>query len=207
MKSSIFVRRISHFPVQFRVKLNDDHAYALHFSSPILPTEVDEGNKMYPLYPYQSTQLAVIFVYGIDYERQTNVWFIPKSTQIVFISVVLFVSLAAIILSFIRRKGELRGDGLITSHIDSMVVFTAGGNLRMHHNWERWFFGIMLIGAFFIVSIFTGDLLSCVYRTASKIGHFEQLAETNAPFYIHPIFTIQADLICGMLRFGHRISS
>lgn len=158
---------------------------------------------MYPLYPYQTKKLAVIFVYGINYARQTNVWLIPESTQSIFISVVLFMSLAAIVLSFIRRKWELRGDGLITSQIDTMIVFTAGGNLRMHHNWERWFFGIMLIGAFFIVSIFTGDLLSCVYRTASKISNFEQLTQINAPIYIHPIFTLQADLICGMLRCVH----
>lgn len=155
----------------------------------------------YPLYPYRSRKLAAIFVYGADFERQMNILSIPGSVQGLAISIVLFIISAAIVLCIIRRKFKLRRDGLISTFIDTMVAFIAGGNLRMQHKYERWFFGILLIAAFFITSIFTGDLLEYVHRILSQeIDTFDQLKNRNQSVYIIPSLSIYAKHICVMLR-------
>lgn len=137
---------------------------------------------MHPLYPYDSAELVTIFVYGDDFSRHMNILLIPESVQILAGLIVLFKISAAIILFIIRRKFQLRGGNFISAFIDTMVAFTAGGNLRLRHKFERWFFGIMLIGAFFITSLFMGDILDCIYRIFDqKVSTFEQLATVNQP--------------------------
>lgn len=50
----------------------------------------------------------------------------------------------------------------------------------MEHRFERLFFGIMMIGGFFIISAFGGDLVDTVVQIRmSKIKTFEDLAKTN----------------------------
>lgn len=139
--------------------------------------------------------------YGTDIERLKNIWSIPKSTQTVFILLVLFMNCAAIVLYIVRRRMKLRGAGVAAAFIDTMVAFTAGGNLRMHHKLERWFFGILLIAAFFIITIFMGDLLDSIYQILHKVDTFDQLSKIESPIYIHPVFGDQSVLICEMLRF------
>lgn len=157
----------------------------LQFNLAESSTKSYKGKIAYPLYPYQSVELAVIFVYGEDIQRQVNIWYMPGSVQGQAISIVTFMSLAAIVLCIIRRKFKLRRDGLLSTFIHTLVVFIGGGNLRMQHRFEKWFFGILLFGAFFITSIFTGDLLDCVYRILNqKISTFEELAGMNSPIYI-----------------------
>lgn len=178
--------------------MKSDNSSALSFGSEILPSK---NENVLRLYPYQTKKIGVIFVYGTDLERQRNIWFIPKSTQFGFIILLIFFNLSAILLYVFRKKMKLRGDGIISTSIDIMVAFTAGGNLRIHHKLERWFFGILLISAFFLTSIFMGDLLASVYSVVNKIHTFEQLAQINSPIFIHPTFKPQSNLICEMLRF------
>lgn len=185
----------------FRVRPRRGHSSALRFSSDLLPTKNDKRIQTYSMYPYQTKQVGVIFVYGTDIERLKNIWSIPKSTQTVFILLVLFMNCAAIVLYIVRRRMKLRGAGVAAAFIDTMVAFTAGGNLRMHHKLERWFFGILLIAAFFIITIFMGDLLDSIYQILHKVDTFDQLSKIESPIYIHPVFGDQSVLICEMLRF------
>lgn len=71
----------------------------------------------------------------------------------------------------------------------------------MRYKWERWFFGILLIAAFFIISLFTGDLLDCVIAILNQtINRFEQLAVLSTPIYVHPAIKKNVAIIQEILK-------
>lgn len=138
----------------------------------------------YSLYPYDSVKIMVLFVYGTDYTRQMNILLIPEAVQIVAALITLTMSTAALVLSVIRRKLRLRRGGLLTAFVDIWITFIGGGNLRVDHKLERYFYAILLTAAFFITSLFAGELLDCIVRILNqKITKLEQLKEIDAPIY------------------------
>lgn len=180
-----------------RFKLKEGHSTDLRFSS----FQLFQREYTHPLYPYNSKDLAVLFVYGADFERQMNIVFIPESVQTLIILISLFMILVAVILRIIRRKFNLPRQSLLSIILDIAIAFIGGGNLRMHHKYERLLFGILLIAAFLITSIFTGELLDCIYSVMNqKIDTFEQLAERNQSVYISPALKSHVPLICEVLR-------
>lgn len=116
--------------------------------------------------------------------------------------VLFLVVIAAIILCIIRQKKRLQRDGLISTIIDTCVVFLGGGNLQMRYKLEKWFFGILLIGAFFVTALWSGDLLECIIRIRNqKISTFNGLTGTNSPIYIPNTLTTHNAHIYEMLKF------
>lgn len=167
------------------------------------PLEIKtNGTTLRPLYPYRSDELSVFFVYGKDFQRQLNLFVeIPKPIKVVASLIVLFVSLAAIVLHFIRRTFGLPRDDLVSTHIDCWIPFIGGGNLAIQHRFERWFFGMLLFSAFFIMSVFAGDLLDSAIKVLNqKISTFEQLAQLNSPIAINPALIQDSNMIHEMLR-------
>lgn len=155
---------------------------------------------MHALYPHHSVKLKVLFVYGRDFIRDMNILFepIPESLQLVAGAIFLFVVLAAAALSLIRRELRLPRSGYSSSLIECIVPFIGGGSLRMHHKLEKWFFIILMFGAFFIVGVFAGCLLDAVIRIQfQKIETLKQLAETNSPIFIR--HTLDVDGTCEIL--------
>lgn len=158
--------------------------------------------KTYRLYPFESTKLVVTFVYGVDFERELNLFAgISKSTQMGAALVMLFVSIAGITLYFMRRTLGLPRSDIVSTYMDCWIPFFWGGNIQMRHKYERWFFCIMLFGAFFIMSVFAGQLLNSVLCVRNqKISTFEQLANIKSPITILPTLGIYSDIIHSMLR-------
>lgn len=105
MKSSI--------DISFRLQLKGDYSIALYFDPYFLPSSNNKKTMAYPLYPFGTYKLSIIFVYGTDFTRRMNIMSIPGPLQILAGLIALFVGLATIILCIIRRKWKLRGDGLI----------------------------------------------------------------------------------------------
>lgn len=207
----MFFKKFIKMQLISRKKLGGEHLNLLHIDSFLLYSKDEKGTisfpmtpppDLHPLYPFHSVELDVVFVYGKDFTRQMNILFIPMSVQLMAALIVLFMGLATIALSILRRKWNLRRRGLITTFIDTLIAFISGGNLRMQHKLERWFFGILLFGAFFLTSIFAGDLLDCVYQILNQeVSTFDQLAEINAPIFINPTLSIHNKHILGLLRF------
>lgn len=143
----------------------------------------------------------VIFVYGTDFTRHMNIVFVPESIQTLAVLLVSFMSSATFVLYLMRRKLKLR-NGLTSTFIDIIIAFIAGGNLRVQHKLERSFFGILLIGVFFLISLVASDLLDCVYRILNqRISTFEQLTKINSSIYIKTALTLHKSIIREMLRF------
>lgn len=187
----------------FRAQLKGEHINNLHFSPYTIAST--HKNETHSLYPYRSNELAVMFVYGADFHRQIHILNISATVKIAAILILLFMVLAAFILRKMRKNFNLRRVDFSSAIIDILIVFIACGNLRVRHHLERWFFGILLIGALFMTPIFTSELLNQVYRMQDqKLTTFEQLAEIGAPIYINPALFMHAETISEQLRFVHR---
>lgn len=141
---------------------------------------LERNPRVYDLYPYHSTEVIVIFVYGTDFRRERDIFLVPNSILLVTSLIVLFMTMSSLTLYVARRKLNLRGNSVTISIMDCLIPFIGGGNLQMEHRFERWFFGIMLIGGFFIIAVFGGDLVDTVIKIhSSKIETYEHLAATN----------------------------
>lgn len=143
-----------------------------------------------------------MFVYGTDFQRQRDIFLVPNSIILVTGLVLLFMILSAITLYIGRRIFKLPHASVTLSAIDCLIPFIGGGNIRMEHRFERWFFGIMLFGAFFIMAVFGGDLVDTVVQIhSSKIATFDDLAEVNVKHAGADIeLNIYNDEILEMLR-------
>lgn len=180
--------------------MRGDYSVALFFESYFLPSESDKNVLAYHLYPYQTIKLTAIFIYGKDFTRQMNILSIPDSIRLMAILILIFVWMATFVLYLLRNKLKLPDANLLSSFIDTMVTFISGGNLRMLHKFERWFFGIMLFGAFFITSLFVGEFLDKIYCVIQqKVDTLEKVTEINPPIFIPP--TLDANEIHAIMKF------
>lgn len=108
----------------------------------------NEINKLnlYILYPYQSRELMVIYVYGEDEKRPVFGATYSKMETGTNILLNVFLLILAAILCYVRRKYNLRWNGYISSIIDVNIAVIGGGNLRLNNIFERCIVGSLLIG-------------------------------------------------------------
>lgn len=169
----------------FREQLEADHSIDLHFEpQSIILTKYKRLSRI-RLYPYRVVDMKVMFMYGKDYKRDRDVFTVSASILVQAALLILFMICSAFALLYIRRKYQLPPNDVSSAFLDILILFIGGGSIRMDHKYERWFFGILLFGAFLIVTVFAGDLLdSFVAVKNKKVTTFEQLAEINAPIHI-----------------------
>lgn len=173
----------------------------MHFDSKLLASEDYDETRIHPLYPYRTIELAAVIVYGPDFHRNVDFFAIPVSVRIVIGLLLMFVSLAAFVLWMIRRKLERPRNSLISAFFECIVPFIGGGAVNIQHKLERWFFFVLYVSAFLIMTVFAGDILDSVVRIQiQKISTFKQLAELNAPIYTFPQLSMHSDIIHGMLE-------
>lgn len=155
----------------------------IHFDLPSLVSEDGEKSQT-ALYPYRSTKLIVLFVYGTDFKRQKQ--HILLSDNLIFyhyLCVVGFI-LSAMVLCFLRRRNRLRRDGLFSSVIDINIAYFGGGTLRSHHQLERFFLGIFLISGFFWTAVcFDAVLYPYFLVQDEKVKTFADLIKINPPIF------------------------
>lgn len=136
-------------------------------------------------YPYHSRRLYSIFVYGTDYKRSIDIFRVSNLIKIVIALIALLLIVAILTLYTMRKLFKFPSSDAVSCTMDCLVLFIGGGNPRMGHRFERWFFGILMTGAFFIVSIFGGDLVDSVVRILnSKVRTLEDVIEINPSIHI-----------------------
>lgn len=205
---------ITHFIILFaysRTKIKKSHPNALHFDSFLLPAGKTLGNESHslkcqhvlqPLYPFHTLKLHAVFVYGCDFTREMNILFIPNTVKILSVLIVLFMSLSAILLSSIRKRLKLGNDGQMIAFIDTISAFIGGGQPQIMHKFEKYMFSILWLAAFFIISLFSSDMLFYMYRILNqKITTFEQLSMVNSTIYNNPTLAAYENDIREMLRY------
>lgn len=148
------------------------------------------------VYPNSVNELKVLFIYGTNFKREMNIFYIPPAVQIAAALVLSFIFVAAITLFMIRRKLRVLSNDLFSAITDCWIPFIGGGSLRMEHRLERLFFAILLFGAFFIMSVLSGDLFDCVVSVLNaKVNTFEKLAQINPPIYSFYELHLNEDVI------------
>ena len=154
------------------------------------------------LYPFHSIEFIAIFVYGTNYQRGGPVFNASGTVQLVGGLIALFVVVTAIILWLLRRKLGLSRGEFQLSLMDSLILIIGGGNLRMEHRFERYFFGVLLVGSFFMMAVFGGNLLDCFINVSdSKVRTFDDLAKTNSTIIFDGASSLYKNEIIGMLRY------
>lgn len=140
-------------------------------------------------------------MYGTDYERAVDIFRVSESVQIVAALVLLLLIVAIITIYAIRRRLSLPGNDIGACIMECLVPFIGGGNFRTEHRFERWFFNILLVGAFFMMSVFGGDLVDSVVRVLyTKVETFEDVIRMNTPIYVDYNTIGETILIPEMLR-------
>lgn len=118
-----------------------------------------------------------MFVHGMNDSPSVLRLDILKVFQATWIQIV-FITCAMIMLYFIRRGDLMRRVEFISVYIDVMIAVTAGGNLRYRDKFEKIFFGILLLGSFYINTIGVDNFLFATFlsQTPERIDTFDKLA-------------------------------
>lgn len=185
----------------FRLRLRDSFSTELIvFPSSIYLTETKLTN-IRVLYPFHSMKFIAMFVYGTNFQRERNIFNASGAVQLVAGLIVLFVVATAIILWLFRRQLCLARDEFQLALMDSLILIIGGGNLRMDHRFERWFFGTLLVGTFFMMAMFGGNLLDCFISVSdSKVRTFDDVAKINPSIVIDKALILYEHEMIGILR-------
>lgn len=153
------------------------------------------------LYPYRSTKLIVLFVYGTDFKRQKQHILLNENVKYYNFLCAIGFALSAMVLCFLRRRNQLRRDGLISSAIDVHVSYFGGGSLRSYHQLERFFLGIFLISGFFWTAVcFDAEMYSYFLVHDEKVKTFGDLAKIDPPIFSGFRLKENADVVFDRLR-------
>lgn len=162
----------------------------------------DSKTRPIPLYTYHSTELSIIFVYGSDMKRQQKSIYASLCGNKSVLLCLLFHLLAAAALCYLRRRERLPHDGYILCWIDVFAAFVGGGTIRTTHRLERWLFGLIYIGSFFLVAIWGGLVFyPAFYERDHSVESIKEIAEINPPIFIHPDLTKFDEDVADLLRF------
>lgn len=186
--------------------MNSERAViGLHFAPYRLDSEKYPYAHVHNLYPFTSEQYTAVFFYGEDFPRPQppgiltilsvgNYWFI-----------FIWFSLATIILFVIRwQTGVKHYDNTISSSIlDMIVVFCGGGRLRFRNKYDKVYLMIMVIGAFFLLSLCTSKFTSRITSSQQldNINTFEKLSKLKVPVYVSNAAGNDTKLVAAVLRY------
>lgn len=108
----------------------------------------------------------------------------------------------AIILYLIRRRIDFENLNFWSGFLDVYAVIFGGGNIRIQNHWERLFFGVALIAAFFLISLFLANfsMHSVLYENPYKIDTFEKLSQQTVKFYLSKHLQRHATAVKDMLK-------
>lgn len=180
--------------------MKDDlsNMFKFSFNSPLESV----GETVTSLYPYDSDKLLVLFFYHAGGKRKTERLGLSELQMAIQFGFLVVSLLAAGMLSYLRRRNQLRRDGYISCFFDILIGIVGGGNLSMRHRLERWFFGIFLIGNFFLMTFWFDAVFYPTFLIQERsIKTFNQLAKVNPKIYIPFTFMENEEIIKEMLRY------
>lgn len=155
-----------------------------------------------PLNSYQSSDLAISFVYGDDLKYRETSFFTHMLGNKLNTLLSLNWFLLAAILYYLRRKLRLRRDGYISCLLDLLIAGIGGGNIRITHRYERWFFSIVFIKYFFLMAIWSGSMFYPTFLEFNQsIKSIKEIAAINPPIFISPSLKYNGGDVVDMLRY------
>lgn len=167
------------------------------------PTSLsDKNRKVVALYPNKFIELSMIFNYGTDFRRSSNVFYISTNlVKIVKVYNSLTFIILIIILCFARRMLHLRRDGMISCAFDVLVALIGGYDITPVHRFETIFFGSLFLSSIITSVIGPNALLYPSFMNPDRGLHtFEKLTMQNSPIFISPTLKEYEEIIIEMLK-------
>lgn len=166
--------------------LNESHM--LHMNSFLLTSKNDKSSRVHPSYPFDSIELCAVFVYGHDIERQVDIYHFSKKFMILFsINNFITTSLATILWIARRKIMSISQSEFSLAQLHILSVIFGGGNVRIQHRFERYFFSILMLASFFTVPLTLGEYLEEAYNFLNQqMSTFEELRQFNLSVYSTP---------------------
>lgn len=162
--------------------LNESHM--LHTSF-FLTTENEKNSRVHTSYPYNSIELSAVFVHGHDLDRhvEVDIFLIPKNVMILF-GITTFLFLTVTIVLWIGRMKLIKQNDFLLAALDISILIFGGGNLRIQHRFEKWFFGILMLLVIFALPVYTSVYLDeAYYMLNQRLSTFEELGQFNLSVY------------------------
>lgn len=162
--------------------LNESHM--LHTSF-LLTSENEKNSRVHASYPYNSIELSAVFVYGHDLDRhvEVDISLIPKNLMILF-GINFFLFLTVTIVLWIGRMKLVKQNDFPLAALDISILIFGGGNLRIQHRFEKYFFGILMLLVIFAVPLYTSVYLDeAYYMLNQRFSTFDELRQINLTVY------------------------
>lgn len=186
----------------FSYRITDENSIMLSFFSNSESMNGKTVQLMYPIKSHLHYKLIVVYIYEKGYNRQhkyvtylqfwerKNTWFLKPT-----------IILGTIILYLIRKRAKL-GMGLCNGFLDVLIIFFGGGNIQSQHKWEKMFFSILMVAAFFWVSIYSANfsMHSTISDDFWTVSTFKMLAKQNVTFYLTRSVIKEQSIITQMLQ-------
>lgn len=183
------------------MKNSENHVVQLVFDAFIHFFE-NCSSKLSPLYPYDSTKIKVILIYGKDFRRLL----LPSGLlDIVLIGkhwfLFMWFVLSTLGLYSIRLVIGSKRNNIHSSAWSMFIVWISGGKLHYTHRIESFFLVIMLFAVFFVKAFGVGNFKSnIVIQESSGIVTFQELAKTrDIPVYLNHVFQDKTDTVLKLL--------
>lgn len=170
----------------------------------IVATHKLDGGHTNPisLHSYQSSDLAILFIYRDDRKYRENHFFAHGFEKKLNVLLLLNWFKLAAILCYLRRRARLRRDGYISCLLDMFIAAFGGGNIRITHRYERWFFSIVFIENIFIMAIWSvSTFYPTFFELDQSIKSIKEIAAINPPIFINPSLKYNDEDVVDMLRY------
>lgn len=132
------------------------------------------------LYPYFFDDIIVMFIYGVNEQRQHRfAWTEIDHTCIYGV----FFMFGMIVLYVIRSKVNKNRSGISMTILDMTNIFTGHNDMNYRHRLESIFITLLIVQIFLMQSIDLGDIISSLSRSQNRIDSLEKMAKLKIPYY------------------------
>lgn len=159
--------------------------------------EINRTDHILSLYPFYSSKIVVILVYGDDVRRESNLVWQKISRSFLFGSLFMASSIG---LYVIRRKMKLNRNHFATASFDMLKIYLGYGDISGQHALENIFITATVVMNFFLISINIGYYTSSLTVAPKRVDTFEKLAKLKVPVYWSNILGHSTESAKAMLR-------
>lgn len=173
-----------------KLEQNRAHEIALDFSAVRMFLIKNISTHINPFISGKMDELKMFVFFNQDgqYQPRNSLQLMNLWNSVLFQILFIWFILSIAMLTILQKKIRTENNDFSTNHLDMVIVFIGGGNLRFNliqENWKKIFFASNLIGMLFLQSLgMFGVLYQSFVVSDNRIDTFEKLAKSNLPIYL-----------------------
>lgn len=174
----------------------------MHFNSVLRDIPHRKNTKLWPINSYKQQNIRVLFIHAKNFNRDTfPVYETWHNRNYYFICALFWLSV--FILYLLRRRIGLRMKSFLDGYFEIVAICLGGRVIRYHHRYERMFFAILMVAAFFLVALHSSHFsMHVILRQETfKVDSFETLAKHNVSFGLLKTLSYEEEYITNLLRY------